>query len=467
MLEKNPRLRPSAAEVDVGLSELTRGSSGAPAGSGYSSHPRHTVGRQAELTELRAGFESAAAGRGLLLCMAGGPGIGKTTLVEEFLDQLKTGDRACRIARGRCSERLAGSEAYLPFLEALGSLLHGAGGEAIAQVMKVVAPTWYVQLAPLVADDSSFARVREEASAASQERLKRELASLFQEVARLQPLVLFLDDMHWADASTVDLLAYVGGRCATLRLLLILSYRPSDLLVGQRSLQHVKQELQGRGVCREIVLAFLSRADIERYLALEFPGHDFPAEFAVLSHARTEGNPLFMVDLLRHLRARGVIAQEQARWVLTQSVSDIQQELPESVRSMIERKIDQLGEADRRLLVAASVQGYEFDAAVVAKALTLDAAEVEERLEVLGMRSRLRAVPRGARVSGRDSDRALSVRPRAVSKRLLCESHAHAQDFALRRGGAGSPGLFRGAERDRGFRPGFLVRDRAGLCPRQ
>src|SRR5262249_46627912 len=92
---------------------------------------------------------------------------------------------------------------------------------------------------------------------------------------------------------------------------------------------------------------------------------------------------LFMVDLLRHLRARGVIVQEQARWVLTQSVSDIQQELPESVRSMIERKIDQLGEADRRLLVAASVQGYEFDAAVVAKAVSLDAADVEERLEAL------------------------------------------------------------------------------------
>jgi tetratricopeptide (TPR) repeat protein len=83
------------------------------------------------------------------------------------------------------------------------------------------------------------------------------------------------------------------------------------------------------------------------------------------------------------LRERGLIAQEQGRWMLTQAVADLQQGMPESVRSMIQRKIDQLGEADRRLLVAASVQGYEFDAAVVAQALTLEAADVEERLDAL------------------------------------------------------------------------------------
>jgi hypothetical protein len=262
-------------------------------------------------------------------------------------------------------------------------LLHGEGGETMAQVMKVVAPTWYVQLVPLVADDSSLVRVRDEAKVASQERLKRELAAFLQEVARRQPLVVFLDDLHWTDASTVDVLAYVGGKCREMRLLLIVSYRPSDLLLSKHPFLRVKLELQGRGACREISVAFLSRSDIERYLALEFPGHEFPAEFAAAVHARTEGNPLFMVDLLRYLRERGMIAEKEGRWALAQSVADIQQGLPESVRSMIERKIDQLGEADRRSLLAASVQGYEFDAAVVAKALGLEAADVEEQLEGL------------------------------------------------------------------------------------
>jgi predicted ATPase len=383
MLEKDARLRPTAAEVDAALAELSGKGAGLLVGPAIPPIQRHTVGRKKELAALRDGFASAVAGRGLFLCVAGEPGIGKTTLVEDFLADLAAAGRACTLARGRCSERLAGTEAYLPFLEALESLLRGDDGEVMARLMKTVAPTWYAQVVPLAAEDSSFARVLEQAKAASQERLKRELSALLQEVSRLRPLLLFLDDLHWADASTVDLLAYIGSKCAALRLLLVLTYRPTDLLLSKHPFIAVKQDLQARGVCREVALELLSRQDIERYLALEFPEHRIPEEFAALIHAKTEGNPLFMVDLLRHLRDRQVLAQEQGRWVLAQSLPDLQRELPESVRSMIERKIDQLGDADRRLLVAASVQGYEFDAAVVAKALALDAAEVEEQLEGL------------------------------------------------------------------------------------
>jgi predicted ATPase len=90
-----------------------------------------------------------------------------------------------------------------------------------------------------------------------------------------------------------------------------------------------------------------------------------------------------MVDLLRYLRDRGVIVQDHGRWALVRALPDLQRELPESVRSMIQRKTDQLSEADRRLLMAASVQGMEFDSAVVARLLGREAADVEERLDVL------------------------------------------------------------------------------------
>jgi predicted ATPase len=111
------------------------------------------VGRQKERAELRAGFESAAGGRGLLYGVSGEPGIGKTTLVEDFLAELNANKRRCTIARGRCSERLAGTEAYLPILEALDSLLRGDEAEGIAQAMRLIAPTWYVQVAPLSSDN--------------------------------------------------------------------------------------------------------------------------------------------------------------------------------------------------------------------------------------------------------------------------------------------------------------------------
>ena len=158
---------------------------------------------------------------------------------------------------------------------------------------------------------------------------------------------------------------------------------PHGPVVEQTSVRPGQAGSPARSVCREVALVFLSRSDIEHYLSLEFPQHRFPDELAAMIHAKTEGNPLFMVDLLRHLRGRHVLAQDQGRWVLAQSLPDLQRELPESVRSMIERKIAQLSEEDRRELVAASVQGSEFEAAVVAQALALDAADVEDQLERL------------------------------------------------------------------------------------
>jgi predicted ATPase len=392
------------------VAELTGPQSGWSASPPISAVKRHSVGRQKELAELGRAFESAAAGQGLFLCVTGEPGIGKTTLVEDFLSELAATGRLCALARGRCSERLAGTEAYLPFLDALESLLHDEVGEAAARVMKATAPNWYAQVVSLTEEDSSLTRVLAESKAASQERLKRELGAFLRELSHLRPLLLFFDDLHWADASTVDLLAYLGGKCAGMRALFVLTYRPTDLAVGKHPFGPVKLDLQARGVCREVALEFLTRQDLDRYLALEFPEHCFPEEFAALVHARTEGSPLFMADLLRYLRDRQVLTQEEGRWTLGQSVPDLRRDLPESVRAMIQRKIDQLGEDDRRLLVAASVQGYEFDSAVVARVLERDAAEVEDRLDEL---DRVHAFVRAVREQA-FPDRTLTLRYRFV-----------------------------------------------------
>jgi predicted ATPase len=383
MLANDPRLRPPAAEVEVVLAELGKTRARLPEQHRPGPERSPTVGRQKERGTLRACFESAAAGCGLLVCVTGEPGLGKTTLVEDFLNELAAGRRPHSVGRGRCSERLAGAEAYLPFLEALDSLLQGEGGPAAAQVMKVLAPSWYVQLVPLAADEPAVARLPLEARDASQERRKREFGLFVQELSRRYPLVIFLDDIHWADPSSVDLLAYLGSWCCGLRLLLLVTYRPSDLWRGKHPFGPIKLELQGRGVCREIALPFLTRDDLESYLDLAFAGHQFPSEFPAVLHTRTEGNPLFMVDLLRYLRERGVIVQDHGRWALVRAMPDLQRELPESVRGIIQRKTDQLCEADRQLLMAASVQGVQFDSAVVARVLGREAADVEERLEEL------------------------------------------------------------------------------------
>jgi predicted ATPase len=383
MLAKDPRLRPTASQVEEAFMELAAKLPGELESQRVDLASRPTVGRQQELAALRAGLKQALVGRGLLLCVTGEPGLGKTTLVETFFEELAASGRIWSLARGRCSERLAGAEAYLPFLETLDNLLQGESGASAAQAMRLLAPSWYVQLMPLAAEDPSLARVIAEAKVASQERLKREFGVFVHELSRQRPLVIFLDDIHWADPSSVDLLAYLGSRCSEWRLLLILTYRPSDLLRSQHPFGPVKLELQGRGVCREVALPFLSRDDLVQYLSLAFAGHQFPEELATVLHDRTEGNPLFMVDLLRYLRSRGVIVQDQGRWALVRAMPDLQRELPESVRGMIQRKIDQLSTPDRHLLMVASVMGPEFGSVGVSQVLNREAADVEERLAVL------------------------------------------------------------------------------------
>jgi predicted ATPase len=382
MLAKDPRLRPTAGEVATALIELPHPAVGRSASLPPRQERRPTVGREQELAALRDGFASASAGLGQVLCVTGEPGLGKTTLVEDFLAELIAGSQACRVARGRCSERLAGAEAYLPVLEMLDSLARGEAGDSAARALRLVAPAWQTQIAPPVASGPGQITPAP-APASSQERLKREFLVLLEELSRLRPLVLFLDDVHWADPSTVDLLSYLGNRCAGLRLLILLTYRPSEMQLVHHPLASVQLELQGRGVCREIPLGFLSRAEVNSYLGLAFPGHSFPAEFADRIYATTEGNPLFLVDLLRYLHDRGVLAERPNGWVLAQAIPDFQCDLPVSVRSLIQKKLGQLGESDRRLLSAASVQGREFDMSVVARVLGREAVDVEEQLELL------------------------------------------------------------------------------------
>lgn len=343
-----------------------------------------TVGRRPQLEQMLAALAAVEVGGSLMLSVAGEPGIGKTTLLDAFLAGLARDDAAVAVARGRCSERLAGNEAYLPWLEALENLLALPDGEAVGRLMRLVAPTWYVQIAPLwAASDPVSARVMEDAKAASRERMKRELLAFFRELSASRPVVLLFDDLHWADASTVEMIAYLAQSAASMRILGVVAYRQSDMLLADHTFLSVKRDLEARGLCREVSMGLLAESDVAAYLDLTFPGHAFPASLASAVHARTGGNPLFMADLLRHLAATGVIAAQDRGFTLTRDPGAFESELPQSVRSMVERKIERLGEEGRRLLVAAAVEGGEFETAVVADATGAEPVEVEARLREL------------------------------------------------------------------------------------
>jgi serine/threonine protein kinase/predicted ATPase len=381
-LQKDPRLRPSAADVASRL----RGSMPSTALAPSAALPqvaRTLVGRASELKVLEHAWYQASSGTGQVVAVAGEPGHGKTAMVESFLASLESGEAPVRVGRGRSSERLAGSEAYLPVLEALDSLLRNESHGSLARVMKTVAPTWHSLLASQPDHDPARARELVTDAGSAAQRLKREMSTLLEEASRLVPTVLFLDDLHWSDAATVELLAYVASRLPAMRVLVIVTYRPSELAHTRHPFLALKLDLQARRICREVQLGALPYDAVSRYMASEFPGHEFSPAFTSFVYQKTEGHPLFMVDLLRDLRLRGVLVQEHGVWTVTQGLESIDRDVPESVRSMIQRTIDALPADDRQLLAAAAVQGVDFDSAVVADALRLDEAEVEERLDRL------------------------------------------------------------------------------------
>src|SRR5262249_49959942 len=223
--------------------------------------------------------------------------------------------------------------------------------------------------------------VRAQAPTGSQELMKRELGTLLQALSVERRVILFIDDIHWADDSTVDLISYLASMFDRLGILIIATYRESEL--PRQHFRSLKLDLQARRQCKQIELGFLNQAEVELYLSLEFPTNRLPRDLGAKIHRRTEGHPLFVADLVRYLISRNAIVKDDGVWVLGSTFGETEKELPESVRSMIQRKIDLVGEDDMRLLETASLQGYEFDSAVVTKILDMDPLKAEERLEEL------------------------------------------------------------------------------------
>ena len=376
MLAKNPAMRPTSIEVATILAAIAD-----PATTtGTDAVPQQTrgevVGREVEKAALREEFAAAISGQASMVCVSGEPGIGKTTLVEDFLADLLRGSSHL-VARGRCSERLAGAEAFLPILDAIEDLLSEDPDGTIRDAFTIHAPSWTKQVAPF---NTGPAQANQPAS---QERLKRELAAFLSAICATQPLVLFIEDIHWADSSTVDLLSYLLTRLSNDRLFTIITFRPSELQLAQHPFLALKLDLQTRGVARELPLAFLTENEVRALLALKFPGSAFPAELSRMIHSRTEGNPLFVADVAQYLRARDVVRESGGIWTVSGSLPDLERELPESMRSMVQRKIGQLSEEDSQLLLAAAVQGHSFDSSVISSALHREPADVEERLDEL------------------------------------------------------------------------------------
>jgi len=354
-----------------------------PAAAGSHVRPAATpfVGREAVLVRLHAALAQARQGMRQLLFLTGEPGIGKTAVVETFAAQLTT-DPTVWLASGQCVEHYGLGEPYLPVLEALGQLCRGPAGARLGSLLRQQAPTWLVQM-PWLLTAADRDHLQQELLGTTRERMLREFAEVLETFTAETPLVLVLEDLHWSDHATLDLVSLLARRRAPAQFLLLGTFRPVETIVHSHPLHTVAQDLQRYGHATALPLAPLQAEAVTAYLTARFPGHQFPTSLAQWLWKHTDGNALFLVTMVSALVERGVFAEHAGHWHLRQPLDAVELGVPEGVRPLLEQQLERLPTEVQEVLEVASVAGITFADVAVASALETPIAQMEIWCEAL------------------------------------------------------------------------------------
>jgi DNA-binding SARP family transcriptional activator/tetratricopeptide (TPR) repeat protein len=365
-------LEPSRALRDLERAILSQDPSLEPkptetAGNASESAPVAFVGRQAELGELVAGLEEVFDGHGRLILLTGEPGIGKSRLADELIRRAR--ERGADILVGRCWEA-GGAPAYWPWVQSLRgyireldpALLRAELGAAAADIAPIV-PELHAILPGLPEQPADPEGARFRLFDATTEFLRT--------ASRRRPIVLFLDDLHAADEPSLLLLQFLVRQLASSSILVLGAYRSVDPVPGS-PLRAMLAEVAREPTTRRVVLKGLTEPDVAEYVALA-AGQTASSDVVAALHEETEGNPLFMVEMVRLLAIEGGDLEP-----LSPGMSF---DIPESIRDVITRRIAHLSAESNRVLVLASVLGREFAPAALARLAGVSEDDLLEQLD--------------------------------------------------------------------------------------
>ncbi len=323
------------------------------------------VGRQAELEQLRGAADEALGGHGRLVLISGEPGIGKTRTAEELATYAQV--RGATVLWGRGHEDDA-APAYWPWVQVIRTYVREADpvalawemGSGAADIARVVP-----EVAERVGEVSGAAEADDEAA---RFRLFDSISGFLSSASTSRPLVVVLDDLHWADEPSLLLLQFLTRALTDSRLLLIGTYR--DVELGRHHpLSRVLGELSGTSAASRVGLHGLSEEDVRRYIEMT-AGAEPAAELVRAVHDQTEGNPFFLAEVVRLLASEGTLDAAGAGSLA----------IPQGVRDVIGRRLDRLSEEANGALTVGAAIGRNFDSEVIARVKDTDLAALEKAL---------------------------------------------------------------------------------------
>jgi hypothetical protein len=386
LLEKDPGKRSeSATEVRKALQAI--GQAGNSAGrtatinreaeSPSAADPlyrRTFVGRENEVRQLQQAFDRAMSGNGALVMVVGEPGIGKTALCEQLATYVAL--RGGKALVGHCYEEGSLSLPYLAFVEAMRSHVLARDPEGLRSDLGTGAG----DVARIVSEVRDRVQGVELRPAGDPEddrwRLLQAVTSFLHNASTVQPLCIVLEDLHWADRGTLDLLLHVSRNLQGSRLLVIGTYR--DVEVDRtHPLSATLAELRRGSNFLRVPLRGLTVDEVHRmYEAIR--GNEVPWGQAEAVHRQTEGNPLFVQEILRYLVEEGLVVREGSQYIAQQGVANA---IPDGLRDVIGRRLTHLGERTNQVLSIASVVGREFRLDVMQEVARLAEEELYSALE--------------------------------------------------------------------------------------
>ena len=355
------------------------------------------VGRDDELGWLQARLASLSTGRRQIVLLTGEAGIGKTALLDAFCRQVASSPSLI-VARGQCVEGFGATEDYYPVVEALRQLCASPDGDLACRVFARLAPGWLSALGreaeplpPAAANSALHPAPDSFSHSGAFRRVPGDLCAALEELSTHKPLLFVLEDLHWADSATLDLVSALARRRAPARLMLLAACIRPDFALPLKSLI---QDLLMRELCTEMILPPLTKSALRELLSRELQQDPPPSGLTSFVHQHSEGNPLFAIAILEHLITQRFLTRDPAAasgappgpWKAAGSFTEVEAGVPDGLAQMIEFEIERLTPHEQSLVEAGSLMGIAFPAWAVAAALEQDVPAAGEACEALARR---------------------------------------------------------------------------------